>query len=331
MTGRPLVEQADERAQQPGLALAALAEQHDVVAREQGPLQLGQHGGLEADDARPRVASRPQRGDQVVADLVLDATLARGRTRAARPGCWEDREAPHPRYARTGAAACRSGRDHAGWRCGRASSRPPGSRPARRRAGRRDRTRRASEPAHGPRSRAPEVAALAAGAVAPSTTRWRHTGSTGRAVAVTTSLRSGPRVGSPTVLSAPPSIARTVGTVSDVVGRAMRQPPAGARPETARSPPMATSTPQPGRLGHRLGAALDRDRRQRRSRVEVEGATAAAAGLQPVEGGQAVVDDAVGRGGGDAVGEAARRRRRLRRDRGADAAWTAVGRRGPAR
>ena len=69
-----------------------------------------------------------------------------------------------------------------------------------------------------------------------------------------------------------------------------------------------------GRLGHRLGAALDRDRRQRRRRVEVEGATAAAAGLQPVEGGQAVVDDAVGRSGGDAVGEAARRRRRLRRD-----------------
>src|SRR6185503_20706305 len=71
----PLVEQADERAQQPGLALAALAEQHDVVAREQGPLQLGEHGALEADDARPRVASRLQRGDQVVADLVLDATL----------------------------------------------------------------------------------------------------------------------------------------------------------------------------------------------------------------------------------------------------------------
>ena len=110
------------------------------------------------------------------------------------------------------------------------------------------------------------MAALAAGAVAPSTTRCRHTGSTGRAVAVTTSLRRGPRVGSPTVHSAPPSIARTVGTVSDAVGRAMRQPPAGARPETARSPPMATSTPQRRGLGHRLGAALHRDRRQRRAR-----------------------------------------------------------------
>ena len=85
------------------------------------------------------------------------------------------------------------------------------------------------------------------------------------------------------------------------------------------------------RLGHRLGAALDRDRRQRRARVEVEGATAAAAGLQPVEGGQAVVDDAVGRSGGDAVGEAGPRATAAAARRRADAAWTAGGRRDPAR
>ena len=48
---RPLVEQPDQGADQPGLALAALAEQHQVVAGEQGPLELGQDGVVEADDA----------------------------------------------------------------------------------------------------------------------------------------------------------------------------------------------------------------------------------------------------------------------------------------
>ena len=67
---RPLVEQPDQRAQQPGLALAALAEQHDVVAGEQGPLELRDHGVLEAVQAGPRVAALGQRGQQVLPDLV---------------------------------------------------------------------------------------------------------------------------------------------------------------------------------------------------------------------------------------------------------------------
>jgi hypothetical protein len=50
----PLVEQAGQRADQPGLALAALAEQHQVVTGEQGPLHLRQHGVLEAEDAGER-------------------------------------------------------------------------------------------------------------------------------------------------------------------------------------------------------------------------------------------------------------------------------------
>ena len=66
---RPLVEQADQRAQQPGLALAALAEQHDVVAGDQRPLELRDDGVLEAVQPRPRVAALAQRGEQVVADL----------------------------------------------------------------------------------------------------------------------------------------------------------------------------------------------------------------------------------------------------------------------
>ena len=66
---RPLVEQADQAAQQAGLALAALAEQHDVVAGEQGPLELGDDAAAEAVQPRPRVAPGRQGGEQVVADL----------------------------------------------------------------------------------------------------------------------------------------------------------------------------------------------------------------------------------------------------------------------
>jgi hypothetical protein len=72
--GRPLVEQVDDRAQQARLALAAFAQQHDVVPGDQGALELREHGGLEPDDAGPRVAPLAERGEQVVADLVLDAT-----------------------------------------------------------------------------------------------------------------------------------------------------------------------------------------------------------------------------------------------------------------
>lgn len=54
---RPLVEQADQGAQDARLALAAFAEHHDVVAGEERPLELGNDGRLEADDAGPRVGS----------------------------------------------------------------------------------------------------------------------------------------------------------------------------------------------------------------------------------------------------------------------------------
>ena len=65
----PLVQQADQRAQQAGLALAALAEQHDVVAGDQRPLELGDHRGLEAVQAGPRVLPGGQLRQQVAADL----------------------------------------------------------------------------------------------------------------------------------------------------------------------------------------------------------------------------------------------------------------------
>ena len=72
---RPLVEQADDRADQAGLALAALAEQHEVVAREQGALEVGQHGLVEPDDAWEPGVAAAQAGEEVGADLLLDGAV----------------------------------------------------------------------------------------------------------------------------------------------------------------------------------------------------------------------------------------------------------------
>jgi len=49
--GHPLVQQPDQRADDPGLGLAPLAQQDDVVARQVGVLQLGHHGVLEPEHA----------------------------------------------------------------------------------------------------------------------------------------------------------------------------------------------------------------------------------------------------------------------------------------
>ena len=72
---RPLVEQPGDGAHQPGLALAALAEQDEVVACQQRPLDIGEHGVVEADDPGKRVLPVAQQADQVVADLRLDGPV----------------------------------------------------------------------------------------------------------------------------------------------------------------------------------------------------------------------------------------------------------------
>ena len=77
----------DERTQQPGLALAPLAEEHDVVSRDDGPLELWDDGVLEAVQSRPRVAPVSQRGQQVVAHLGLEVLLlVSGRPQRAEGG-----------------------------------------------------------------------------------------------------------------------------------------------------------------------------------------------------------------------------------------------------
>jgi len=49
---QPLVEQADQGADQAGLGLAALTQQDDIVARQEGVLELGDDGVLEPEHPR---------------------------------------------------------------------------------------------------------------------------------------------------------------------------------------------------------------------------------------------------------------------------------------
>ncbi|BBY31737.1 hypothetical protein GCM10023114_59480 [Mycolicibacterium sediminis] len=56
---------------------------------DQRPLQLRQDGVLETQDAGPHVASLGQRGEQVLPDLVLDATLSVAGCAEFADGTWE--------------------------------------------------------------------------------------------------------------------------------------------------------------------------------------------------------------------------------------------------
>ncbi len=63
-------------AQQPGLALAALPEQHEVVAGDQRPFDLRQHGVLETEQTGPDLsAPSAEAGEQVLPEFLLDAAL----------------------------------------------------------------------------------------------------------------------------------------------------------------------------------------------------------------------------------------------------------------
>ena len=76
MTGVHSSSRSVSDAQQPRLALAAFAEQDDVVSGDQRALELRDDGVLEAEDAGPHVAALGQRGQQVLPDFGLHAPLA---------------------------------------------------------------------------------------------------------------------------------------------------------------------------------------------------------------------------------------------------------------
>ena len=68
----PLVEEAGERADHARLRLAALAEEDDVVAGEEGVLELREHGLLVAEHALEQRLAGRDAGHGVGADLLLD-------------------------------------------------------------------------------------------------------------------------------------------------------------------------------------------------------------------------------------------------------------------
>jgi hypothetical protein len=72
---RPLVEEPGQRSDQASLALAALTEQHQVVAGQQGAFDFRRDGLVESHDAGQRRLARREAGDEVGADLGLDGSV----------------------------------------------------------------------------------------------------------------------------------------------------------------------------------------------------------------------------------------------------------------
>src|SRR5262245_27908019 len=70
--GDRLVEQADEESRDAGLRLAALAEEDDVLAAEDGVLDLRDDRLVVADDAGQERSTAPELRDEIVAQLLLD-------------------------------------------------------------------------------------------------------------------------------------------------------------------------------------------------------------------------------------------------------------------
>ena len=68
-----LVEEVDERPQNPALGLPAQTEQDEIVPGEHRVDDLRHHRVVEADDAGEERRPRAEPVDQVAADLVLDA------------------------------------------------------------------------------------------------------------------------------------------------------------------------------------------------------------------------------------------------------------------
>jgi hypothetical protein len=73
--GSPFVEEAGDRADEPGLTLAALTEQDQVMPGYEGSFEMGQDGFVEAHDAWETGLARSESGQQVFADLGFDGAM----------------------------------------------------------------------------------------------------------------------------------------------------------------------------------------------------------------------------------------------------------------
>ena len=68
----PFVEQRGQGPDDPGLGLAPLAQEDDVVAGQEGVLQLGQDGVLEAEDPLHQGQAGGDPAGRVAPDLLVD-------------------------------------------------------------------------------------------------------------------------------------------------------------------------------------------------------------------------------------------------------------------
>ena len=71
----PLVEQSGEGAQQTGFSLASLTQQHDVMAGNQGSLELRDDRAVKAVQTGPRILPGRQCGQEVVANFFAQGFL----------------------------------------------------------------------------------------------------------------------------------------------------------------------------------------------------------------------------------------------------------------
>jgi hypothetical protein len=70
-----LISQRGHAADQAGLALPALTEQNHVVTCQEGPLDLGQHGVVETDDARKAWLAAAHPIEEILSNLGLDRAV----------------------------------------------------------------------------------------------------------------------------------------------------------------------------------------------------------------------------------------------------------------
>src|SRR5438093_4943991 len=70
-----IVKEVDDRADESGLRLAALAQQDQVVAREDPSLEPGEHGVLEAEDPGEQLLTELEMAEQVGPKLLFDGSV----------------------------------------------------------------------------------------------------------------------------------------------------------------------------------------------------------------------------------------------------------------
>src|SRR4029077_3643278 len=95
-----LVKEVDDRANEPGLRLAALAQEDQIVPREDAPFETGQDRVVESEDPREELLAELEPVEEVGAELLLDGAVRI-------PGGPEFAESGRLGHADQGSGVCR--------------------------------------------------------------------------------------------------------------------------------------------------------------------------------------------------------------------------------